>query len=532
MVKSPRQHESAPRTSLFPFIPHLLGHRWAGYVLSGIYGILMLWISLKYHVIGDYNVETDFFWGYVPEAKKILQGSILIEDFRGPGYPLLLALVGLLTRDYFHAGIVLSTLAAAATLFFIFEIIKRLFRVDLALLTTLLVATNLTFIQYSYTAGTDMLFTAFVTTAMFLLLAKEEQSWLFLSLAALFSAFAYLTRYNGVFIVPAAAALFFIANPFRQSPRERGKVMATFLGMFFLFIAPWGLYTLSEKGSFFYNKNYLNIAYEMFAKGRIGWDQFWSVEAHKYTSLGQVVLNDPARFLQTIFGNVFDHLARDGTQLLGWPIGLLSGIGLILFFRESRTRRQLAFLLYGTCYFLVLLVVFYGERFSMFLLPLYASFAMKTLTWPKLSSYRFWNRLQIGALVAFALVAWSGWRAYEFNAQNIDSGPKEILAFARWCDSNLPPSERGKNIIARKPHVAYYLDMKMAGFPYVESYDDLKREMKSLDASYLYFSLMEAGMRPQFQYLLDPRRAPPELKPLTYTVSPPAVLYKVERDSL
>jgi hypothetical protein len=39
---------------------------------------------------------------------------------------------------------------------------------------------------------------------------------------------------------------------------------------------------------------------------------------------------------------------------------------------------------------------------------------------------------------------------------------------------------------------------------------------------------MEAGMRPQFQKLLDPRNAPKELRPLTYTTNPPAVLYKVE----
>ena len=35
-------------------------------------------------------------------------------------------------------------------------------------------------------------------------------------------------------------------------------------------------------------------------------------------------------------------------------------------------------------------------------------------------------------------------------------------------------------------------------------------------------------MRPQFQFLLDPSRATPELKPLVYTLSPPAVLYRIE----
>jgi hypothetical protein len=70
--------------------------------------------------------------------------------------------------------------------------------------------------------------------------------------------------------------------------------------------------------------------------------------------------------------------------------------------------------------------------------------------------------------------------------------------------------------------------MKMQLFPYVNSYEELLTEMRKVKASYLYFGLMEAGMRPQFQYLLDPRNAPPELRPLTFTAYPPAVLYKVE----
>ena len=70
--------------------------------------------------------------------------------------------------------------------------------------------------------------------------------------------------------------------------------------------------------------------------------------------------------------------------------------------------------------------------------------------------------------------------------------------------------------------------MKLEMFPYVESYDQLLAEMRRSKASYLYFSLMEAGMRQQFQYLLNPRSAPKELRPLTYTTNPPAVLYKVE----
>ena len=153
---------------------------------------------------------------------------------------------------------------------------------------------------------------------------------------------------------------------------------------------------------------------------------------------------------------------------------------------------------------------------------------MKALSVPSLAQYRFWKRIQVGGVVAILLVLWTGFNSLEFNRENIDSGPKEVLSFGSWARQNLGESERGKIVVARKPHIAYYLDMKLEMFPYVETYDQLFAALRRTKASYLYFSLMEAGMRPQFQNLLDPRTAPKELRPLTYTTNPPAVLYKVE----
>ena len=51
---------SVPQTSLFPFFPDVIGHPYAGAALAGAYFVIMLFVSLKYHVVGDYNVETDF----------------------------------------------------------------------------------------------------------------------------------------------------------------------------------------------------------------------------------------------------------------------------------------------------------------------------------------------------------------------------------------------------------------------------------------------------------------------------------------
>jgi 4-amino-4-deoxy-L-arabinose transferase-like glycosyltransferase len=527
MAKQSRQ-QTVPQTSLFPFLPEAVNHAYAGLAIAALFFIVMVFIGLKYHIVGDYGVETDFYWSYVPEARHILEGKIPIEDFRGPGYPLVLACIALFTSDLFHAGVVLSSLAAAASLFFIFQILKKLFRADLALIGTLIVAVNTTFVQYSYSAGTDMFFVALVTASTFFFLRHGQARWSNIVISALLAGLAYLTRYNGLFAAAAAPLAILAANPFQQAWKVRAKTAAVYLGVFLLTIAPWGIYCLIEKGSFFYNKNYLNIAYEMFAKGKIGWDQYWSVDAQKFTSLTQVIFADPGLFISTVVRNLFDHAVSDLGKLLGWQIGIFSLLGIPLFVKERPNPRILSYFVLALVFFAVLLLVFYGERFSMYLLPVYVILALKTLTWQRLARYRFWKRVQSGALIGIVLLVWTAVNSYKFNSANIGSGPREVVSIGQWFRSNYDDTARNQIIIARKPHIAYYLDMKMELFPYVETYPQLLEQIRKVHASYLYFSLMEAGMRPQFQYLLDPGKAPPELRPLTYSTYPPAVLYKVE----
>jgi hypothetical protein len=527
MAKQSRQ-QTAPQISLFPFFPEYVNHRLAGLAIAGLYFVIMMAVSLKFHVIGDYNVETDFYWSYVPQARHILEGTIPIEDFHGPAYPMVLALIALLTRDLFHAGVMLSVFAAAISLYLIFEILKKLIKTDVALVGTLLVAVNTTFVRYSYTAGTDMLFMAFVCVSVYFLLRDEQSKPASIVLSAIAAAVGYLTRYNGLSAAVGIPIAIVLANPFQQTWRDRFRTCGLFLGVFLLTIAPWGIFCLIQKGSFFYNRNYLNIAYEMFAKGKIGWDQYWYGEAQKFSSLSGVIFSDPVLFVQTLIRNLIEHGSSDMGLLLGWQVGVFTLIGIAVSFKYRPTARLLGYYIVGAAFFGVLLLVFYGERFSMFLLPIYMVLALKTLTLPSFAKHRFWKVMHAGGVVAIILLLWTGYSSIEFNRVNIDSGPREIVNIADWFHKQYGDSERGKIVLARKPHVAYYLDMTLEMFPYVNSYDELLAHLRKMHVSYLYFGLMEAGMRPQFQQLLDPRSAPKELKPLTYLANPPAVLYKVD----
>jgi hypothetical protein len=111
--------------------------------------------------------------------------------------------------------------------------------------------------------------------------------------------------------------------------------------------------------------------------------------------------------------------------------------------------------------------------------------------------------------------------------ENISSGPGEILKVADWFHGKKIEVKPTDIVVARKPHIGYYLNMEFRSFPYVNTQSELMAELARMKYTYLFFSGIEAGMRPQFQYLLDPAKAPPELEPIVYTTYPPAVLYKI-----
>ncbi|HEY4611965.1 MAG TPA: glycosyltransferase family 39 protein [Bacteroidota bacterium] len=530
----PKQHKQPTSQSSFSFsvvAPSFAGNPNAALIVAGIFGVVMLVINLSYHVIGDYNVETDFYWSYVHEARKMMAGEFPIEDFRGPAYPVLLGGTSILIGDYFKAGVILSTLSAALTLFFVYRLLEKLFRPDTAFIGALLVAVNTTFIQYSYTAGTDMMFNALVCATVFFLLKDEQRIWKSIILSAVAAGVAYLTRYNGIFIVVAVPVVLVWVNPYRLSMKERIATSAVYLGVFALVISPWGYYCLQERGSFFYNKNYLNIAYEMFAKGRMSWDQFWVVESQRYTSLAQVVFSDVGAFIKTVLYNIVSHAGNDLGKLVGWYTGVFSIIGAAMFFSVSYEKRVVSYFVLALGFFAVLLLVFHGERFSLFLLPAYVALALMGLSHPKLARWRVFGRMHAPQVIVAVLFLWTAGASFVYNSKNIDIGPKEVLELADALKRSgvLPPP--GAVIVTRKPHVAYYLGMEMKLFPLVESFDSLKAEVYRANASYLYFSTPEAILRRQFESLLNPVSPVPWLETVAYVNYPPSVLFKVLPDS-
>ena len=523
--------EQSKKVTLQESFGKLLEFKYLGLLIAGVYFIVLLIISLLYHKVGDYGVETDFFWGYVPEAKSFINGYLKIDPFRGPFYPIVLGLVNLIISNYFISGILIGIVSASFVIFLSYEIIKRIFSPLVALFVTLILAVNPIFVQYSYSAGTDMIFCALATATMYFFLKSNTLNYKNLIIAAILGGLSYLTRYNGVFLFGFVVVILFI-NYWNISWTNRIKSSVVFVAVFILTFSPWGIYCLNEKGSFFYNENYKNIAYELFyGKGQIAWDEFWFKESSNFTSLPDVVTRDFSKFISMIIGNIGEHFLLDMERMMGWFAGAFVILGLLLLFISRPYKNwksiETGYYLSNLFFFGLLLLIFYSERFSIFLIPFYALLAIKPLFSEKFLLKKL--PVQIGYLLAIALVTVTLAKSISFNSSRINSGPQELLILKDWYDNNVPQNERGKKLAARKPHVAYYLDMEFSLLPLAENYNELLEKLKENNVDYLYFSNIEAAMRREFQSLLDSKLAHPGLEVVAYFNNPPSVLYKLKK---
>jgi hypothetical protein len=515
--------------SLDESLKKVLQSSYLGLVIAVLYFVTLLIISLLYHKVGDYGIETDFFWGYVPHAKSFINGDLQIDAFRGPLYPIVLSLVNLIISNYFTSGILIGVLSASILIYITFELVKKIFSPIVSLFVVLLLAFNPIFVQYTYSAGTDMMFNLLAAATLFFFFKDKELNYKDIIIAAVIGGLSYLTRYNGVFLLGFVFIILFV-NYQNNNWLQRIKSSSVFVAVFILTFTPWGIYCLNEKGSFFYNENYKNIAYELYGKGKISWDQFWFSESSNFTSLFDVIGRDPLLFMSTTIGNFGEHFLLDMERLMGWYVGAFIVLGFILLLISNPFKnwksREIGYYLSNMFFFALLTLVFYSERFSIFLISFYSVIAIQPFFREKFTvNKRIPSKLVY--LILIALMAVTLAKSISFNSARINSGPQELLVLREWYEENIPESERGKKIAARKAHVAYYLGMDFVLLPMAKSYEELIQKLRQNNVDYLYFSTIEASMRRELQSLLNPKSNHPGLKVVVYFNNPPAVLYRV-----
>jgi hypothetical protein len=309
---------------------------------------------------------------------------------------------------------------------------------------------------------------------------------------------------------------------------------------------PWLVINAAHTGNPLTNSNYMNVGYAVYGEGN--WERFFYGGDRKIQSFLDVVRLDPGRFATAMVRNTGDHLLRDLGELLsgaapgrgaGSPApgpglwGLLAILGAVLLAWERSARRGGAYFTFGALYFLTLVPVFYGARFSLALLPFYAALAAYPFTSPRLGRalgavernvpVRAFAFLALWIPAAVGAYAWSGDPG---NPEAVQAGPQELLPAVAFLRSQPP----GEGLLARKPHAAFMAGMRFVPVPLVDRADSLRAVATRERARFVLVSAAELGSRAAFRPFVEGDGTVAGFRRVFE--SPGALVYEVLPDSL
>lgn len=472
--------------------------RWVAYGSILLFALYWTVQAFTVHRIGNYGVETDFYWKYGPAARDLARGAIDIANYdsKGWGYPAVVATVSAFGFETFRAGQLVAILSAAFALLLLYRLHRSLFGPGAALAGLLIVAGNRVFLGNTYEVGTDMFFLAVTLGSIALLLRSQAPGWRAILAAGLLGGWAFSTRYNGLVLWPGALALFLLLRVPPGATGTRWRRAALYSAGFIVGALPWLWINAAHTGNPLTNSNYVNVGYAVYGEGN--WEKFFYGGARKIQSLPDVVRLDPGRFVGVMVRNVGDHLRRDLFEVLSPPWGILAILGAVLMFLDRPGRRIAGYLVFGALMFLTLVPVFYGARFSLPMLPFYAAL----VTWPFASPrvaralagiersfpVRAFAFLLLWIPISVSAYAWTHDRG---NNENVKAGPYDLAEAIAF----LKEQPAGSALLARKPHAAFLARMRFVAMPDVPRADSLRTVALREKARYVLVSGIESRTR-------------------------------------
>ena len=498
-----------------------------------LYFAFLIYFS-RQHPFGTYATETDFYHLYAPDAARIAAGQFPLNSYQGPGYPVLLSLVTKFTGDVFVAGKWISIISAVLCVWLMFTLCKQLFGEWVGVGAALLSTTVIEFPEFSLQATTDVFFLLLCLVALVIFTGAYFSLRMRVIFAAFFTGVAYLTRYNGVFLLACFVFAIVVLNLFEMAWRERAILTAIFLAAFFLTIMPWLIANAQHNGSSFYNTNYLNIAtlfYPELTDGQVTQDGTRKA-SEMFHSFGEVLSYKPQQAIARYFGNLAESIWKSlnptlVTSLMGW----LALAGFAVSLLRQRTKAVRLFLLSIVAYFLLMGLNHWETRYFFFIglcyagLTSYLLFTVVTWLGEKISLSSILVRC-----IAPAILILSVW-GYSFAAANssltafLQTHPHEIPAAAQFLQStNAAP--HSLKILARKPHLPFLAKQDWVFFPQVKSLDELKAWLEKNPVNYIAIGKRELKSRKELAPLGDPKTAPDWLQAVWTNDDPKFILYK------
>jgi 4-amino-4-deoxy-L-arabinose transferase-like glycosyltransferase len=488
-----------------------------------LYTLLILFFGFTLYNGGSYQIdsENDFFNSYIPHAEKLLNGNLVVDDYRGPLYIIILALFKLIFNDYLHSAVFISAVSSGFFLFFIFKIIENLFSVKEAIIVLLASSFNLYLAKFSYAPGTDMLTAALAAAGLYFFFNKTDEGKIFpLIYSASFLSLAFLTRYNSAILILMVIPIILFSRKFFREKLKRITAAGVFVAASVILITPWGIYTKQKTGEFLYNKNYMNVALALESNIQFDWETAWIKAKAKYSSAADLIVKDFDSLIAASIKNLFIHAGKDFYYLLGWHWGIFLFIGLFTL-KKIKDQKQRYFLMIFLFNFLMLTLVFYSTRFSFFLIPAYIIAALRGI---EFAEEKFPVLLKAKFKLVHLLLLLSLLQSIWYNAYVITGG-KELQTVITEIKNNDINIE-GKKLAAMRPHIAYHLGLKWFKLPYHNSYDDIINKLKEEKIDYLFIGSNEIEKRKDLSSFIKTDGSYPDLKLILKLPDQKIFLYK------
>jgi hypothetical protein len=434
-----------------------------------LYAAAAMAVSLAFFSVGDLGVEADFYGELGPAAVRLWSGEFAAASYpyKGPLHSFVLlavhAVAGPLGADWYRSAVLLNALCAACLLLLVHRWTRELCGRRIALFTLLALAALPEFFLSAHKASSDLLFALLLGLALYLLLGERFSRRRLLAGTGV-AALAFLTRYNGIVLLPGVAAAWWLVDPGGWSRRRRLEATLLLVAGFTLACAPWLLFLRSQTGHPLPSANLQNVLQELYGSTA----QPPGAPPGGFTSLAALVAHDPLRWAGHMARNALLYPWRDLWELLG-PVGgflALLGLARLVFVRPGRP--VVAVLVALLTYRLAMGTVFYLPRFSLPLAPAYCALGMAALlgSWRAarggLTGWRH-GSLAAGAVLGVLLLS-QLFQIVTFERMYGAQAPTYLLAAAPRLQ-RYARSTGARVLMARKPHLAFLSGLEYRPYP-------------------------------------------------------------------
>lgn len=462
------RRESALLNELVLYIPFLV---------TVIFFVYTNRISHFYHNFGNYGFEENFLSSIQPVVRDLLNGSFrsLSLGLEGPVYPVLLSLKAKISGgDILKNALFLNMIFGTASLFMSYYFLRRLFGTATAAGSLVLIATNVVYFEFTYTACSAPIFLFFTVASVYAAFSypsyagRKRTALLLMSGAA--GALAALTMLSGVMLFA-----FFLAALFAfkvHEGRDNAPVKSALLfSAAFLFVFVMAALFIKKTGAVFMTPLPLNE-----------------------TAGGNPLLIH----LKSLYFRLF----MDISEFIGWWVGVFVILGILMTALGEHTRSQRAFYALGLMIFVSLAFIKYDRFYSFVLLLFYIPLAVNIF-----GSGAFRRVVESRAawifLAAFAgLALFSVFRNMDKISAIARGEPKHLIDIANFIVRETPANS---TILSERPLIAGRTGRKHVAFP--DSASDMASLLKyAVDkkADYLLADFPEYNRRPFLRFLADP----------------------------